>query len=124
MKRIKILGRNLPGDTFFKVLLVFIVVAILMTIKEVAEIVSKGIAAVTNNAVVPAVEVVQNTAANMAWLGVGLLLLVLAPIFLVAIVKWSVIIIGVAIAGVALYNLYNTFFNKKTESVLPSKLTR
>lgn len=124
MKRIKILSKNLPSDTWMRVLVVFIIVAILFTIKEVAEIVSKGIASITGNSVVAPVEMVQNTAANMAWAGVGLLLLLIAPVFIVGVVKWGLILAGAAIVGVSLYNLYNTFFNKKSESVLPSKLTK
>lgn len=101
----------------FSIVAIIALVAFLLTLKPVVEIVKKGFDMLGIS--FPAIEVIQNTAANILLIALGYIALTIAAIIVVPIVKISVTIAAVAVVGYGLYNLYNTFFGKSTLVILP-----
>lgn len=108
--------RNFP-HRLFAIVAIFTIIALLLTLKPVAEVVKKGAEAVGIN--FPPLDLFQNVAANMLLLGLAVMGILVASIILVPIVKISVTIAGVAIAAVALWNIYKSFTGKSTQKILP-----
>jgi hypothetical protein len=101
----------------FSVVAIIALVAFLLTLKPVVEIVKKAVEYLGGS--FPAIEVFQNTAANILLVALGYIALAIAAIIVVPIVKIAVTVAAVAVVGVGLYNLYQTFFGKTTRMILP-----
>jgi hypothetical protein len=122
-KKLKIIPSKSPKDTLFRVMIVFTILAILFTIKEVAVMVIQGVQRVAP-AFNPPVEYFQNVSANLAWLGIGVILIILAPLVAVVSLKWALFIIaGTAIAFSA-WTVYKALFQGRQQNILPDEITR
>jgi hypothetical protein len=116
MKRVLAVSGRFPHK-LFSVVAIIALVAFLLTLKPVVEIVKKAVEYLGGS--FPAIEVFQNTAANILLVALGYIALAIAAIIVVPIVKIAVTVAAVAVVGVGLYNLYQTFFGKTTRMILP-----
>jgi hypothetical protein len=121
MKRVLAVSGKFP-HRLFSVVAIIALVAFLLTLKPVVEIVKKAVEYLGGS--FPAIEVFQNTAANILLVALGYIALTIAAVIVVPIVKIAVTIAAVAVIGAGLYNLYQTFFRKTTRVILPVKEVR
>lgn len=98
---------------------VILIIAVLFTFKKVAEVAVDVVSNVTGGRVNPAVEVFQNTAANIGLVAAGLLLFGLSAVVVAGVFKVAVIVAAVAMVGIGLYNLYNLFTGRPSGSPIP-----
>jgi hypothetical protein len=104
------------------VVAIFTIVAIILTIKPVAQSVTKGLSSLTNNALSIPVEMFQNVAAQMAWLGFGVMLFLLVPLIAVVSLKYALMLSVGVLIGYSIYSLYNSLVKKKVDNTLPSEM--
>jgi hypothetical protein len=111
--------RAFKSNTALKVLAVFIIIALLFTIEGIAKIVvNAGNSAGLN---MPPVPVFRQTAADLTMIGVGLFLLLLVPVFVVPVVKFAVIGVGLTLLGYGVYQVYKLIQGKPVQDILPKK---
>ena len=116
MKKVLPISGKFP-HRLFSIVAIIAVVAFLFTLKPVADLVKKGIEML--GITFPPIEVFRNTAANILLVALGYIALAIAAVIVIPIVKISVTLAAIAVVGVGLYNLYNTFFGKSTTVILP-----
>jgi hypothetical protein len=112
-------SKNFP-HRLFAVVAVFTFIAFLLTLKPVATEVRNlgeklGIS-------MPSVSFFRNAAANMMLVGIGVIVLLISPLIVVAAIKVAVVVTALALVGVGLYNLYNVFFKKSSQEILPTNI--
>jgi hypothetical protein len=111
--------KGFKSNTALRVLAVFIIIALLLTIEGIANAVVKaGNSAGVN---MPPVPIFRQTAADLTMIGVGLFLLLLVPVFVVPVVKFAVIGVGFALLGYGLYQVYKLIQGKPVQDLLPKK---
>lgn len=110
--------RNFNQNLFAILAIVAFIAIVLATIDMAYEVVKKGVEML--GGVMPPKEIFQNTAANVALGAAGAMVLLVGFIVAVPLIKVAVVVTGLAIVGLAIYNLYRTFTGKPSESVLPS----
>lgn len=115
--RNKVVKENNFAHRTFSFLAVFAIVAFLLTIKPIAEVVSKGVTSL--GVKFPPMEIFVNTAENLRNLAIGLLLLLLAALIVVPIIKIIVTVVAIVTIAYSVYNLYQTFTGKATKNILP-----
>jgi len=121
MRQKQINSSKFKMDNLLAVLGVFILIAFLLTIKPIAELVTKAGNGIGVN--MPAVEALQATS---AWMGVGALglgLIVIVGIFTVPLVKLGFLVAGVALAGYGIWSVYRAFTGQPVKNVLPDSTT-
>lgn len=117
MRQKQINASKFKMDKLLAVLGVFILIAFLLTIKPIAELVTKA-----GNEIgikMPPVPILQNTS---AWMGVGALglgLIVIIGIFTVPLVKLGFLVAGVALAAYGIWSVYKAFTGKPVADVMP-----
>jgi len=120
-QKLRLIPSKSPSNWIFKTALIVGFIGFLLMWKPVAEIVKKGVDMVAPS-LFPAVEIVQEVGASLLFVGVGLALLLLSPIFFTILLKTIVIVIGVVVIGWGLSRLYNTIFRGKTENIVPKNI--
>jgi phosphate/sulfate permease len=98
-------------------LIVFIFVALLLTLKPVVELVRKLVETLGGS--LPPTELIQNTAANFVMLGVGAVVLAIAVKVTIPILSFMLIAGAAAMVGLALYNVFRTFGKQSVQKILP-----
>lgn len=124
MKKLKLMQAKSPSERIAYVLAIFIIIAILLTFQKVAEIASELVSSITGGKVTIPVPLMQSTAANLAMIGAGLVLFGIGAIIAIPVIKFTVIVVGLLMVGIALRNVYRTFTGKPGETPLPNDLIR
>jgi hypothetical protein len=113
----KVLPINKFPHRTFAVVAIIALVAFLLTIKPVAEVVKKGVESLGIS--FPPMDVFRNASANILLVAAGYMVLAIGSIVAIPILKVAVVVAGLAIAGVGIYNLYRTFMGGSTTNILP-----
>jgi hypothetical protein len=113
----KVLPINKFPHRTFAVVAIIALVAFLLTIKPVAEVVKKSVESLGIS--FPPMDVFRNTSANILLVAAGYMVLAIGSVVAIPILKVAVVVAGLAIAGVGIYNLYRTFIGGSTKDVLP-----
>lgn len=107
--------RELKNDVV-KVVMVVIVIALLMTVRAIAQFLS-------DNKIIPAPpQAIQSTAANIVLIGTGVLLLLFSGVLIAGFFKAAVIVTGLALLALGVYNVYKLFTGKTVVNVLPDEM--
>lgn len=107
MKTEKILNKKSPKSNFIRIVLVVCLIAILFTIKEIASFVVNQVANVSGNKINIPVSDFTYLSSQIAWLSIGIILLLISPLFIVPLVKYGLIIIGALLVGTIIFRWIN-----------------
>jgi hypothetical protein len=118
MKKVLPISGRFP-HRLFSIVAVIALVAFLLTIKPVAEFVKKAVEML--GITFPPIEVFQNVAANILLVALGYIALAVAAVIVIPTVKIAITLAAIAVVGVGLYNIYNTFTGRATRYLLPMK---
>jgi hypothetical protein len=109
--------RGFKMNQALAVLAVFTLIALLLMVEKVAQVVTEA----GNNMGInmPAVPILRNTAANLVLIGVGALLILFAGLVLIPVVKFSILIVGIGLAGYGIYQVYKMVKGEPMKDILP-----
>jgi hypothetical protein len=108
--------RNFPQKTF-AVLAIVAFIAFLLTLKPVAEAVKKAAEAIGIN--FPPLDVFRNVANNIKELAIGILIFVVTTIVAAVAVKFGLLAVGIGLAAVGAYRIWQSFSKGVTQNTLP-----
>jgi len=120
-QKLRLIPSKSPSNWIFKTALIVGFIGFLLCWKPWAEMLKKGADMVAPGFFL-AFEMFQEFGASLLFVGVGLALLLLSPIFFTILLKTIVIVIGVAVIGWGLSRLYSTIFRGKTENIVPQNI--
>jgi hypothetical protein len=106
------------------VLAVFLIIAFLLTFKSIAAILKETLDLLSGGKISPPADLIQATSANLLAIGSGLALILLAAVIALPLLKFAIIGAGFVLIGIGLYNIFNLFSGKPSESILPSTIIR